>query len=59
MKEEERKHLQTVVSGCAWCKKIIDVANHEVDVDEKWRDTHLLLSHGICLSCKEKFEEEK
>jgi len=51
------KYLQTVLSGCAWCKTVIGVKNHEVE--HCTIDKPMILSHGICLDCKNTFEEDQ
>jgi hypothetical protein len=52
----KQKHLQTVVSGCAWCKTVIDIKNHEVE--NFIQDKPMILSHGICIPCKDTFEKD-
>ena len=54
---KEKRYLQTVISGCAWCQKVIGVENHEVELKDSKLDNLLMLSHGICLPCKGNFEE--
>jgi hypothetical protein len=49
-------YLQTIINGCAWCKRFIGVSTHEVDQNKK--DEHVLLSHGICEECSDDFEEK-
>jgi hypothetical protein len=50
----EKTYLQTVVSGCAWCGTTIGFSTHEVS--RKGDEQFLLLSHGICLDCKNVFD---
>jgi len=44
-------YLQTIVVGCAWCRKTISISTHEVD--HYVEDRLIMLSHGICEECKE------
>jgi hypothetical protein len=55
----KNKYLQTIVTGCAWCKRVIGVSTNEVEKRDK--EQFLLLSHGICKKCNEVFdcEDEK
>jgi hypothetical protein len=53
----EKTYLQTVVTGCAWCKSVIDFSTHEVR--ERGEQNFMLLSHGICLDCKGNFDLEE
>lgn len=50
---KEKRYLQTVISGCAWCQKVIGVENHEVNIEDHKVDSMLMLSHGICLPCRD------
>ena len=47
----KNKYLQTILTGCAWCKSVIDVANHEVN--SSGSVDHIMISHGICKNCDE------
>lgn len=41
------KFLKTILVGCAWCKKVIDVVSHKTEGD----DYLIVISHGMCDQC--------
>jgi len=56
LKEMNRIYLQTIITCCAWCNKILEVANYENDCEKTVMDNMVIVSHGICESCVEFFE---
>ena len=41
--------LQTIITGCAWCRSIMSFSNQEIEYSENKK--HIILSHGLCDDC--------
>ena len=41
--------LQTIITGCAWCKSVMSYSNQEMEYSENQK--LVMLSHGICDDC--------